>query len=464
MKTLIVIKEKDCQWAHAVFPDIHPFLLTICNKPYVEFLIDFSLLSGIRHIRIVSDGPIDEVEEYCENGSRWGAEISYASIQSGDDIQTVLAKNKRFCAEDRCLIINGMVFINYGKQTDYNTIIAALPAGDILSCSCGSLTLTGNPSGTRNISPPYPFSLSCIDSPSLYYRLSNDILNDAVSPYVLPGYNNEPLCHIGRNVVIGKSAEIIKPVILGDNVQIQGGAVIGPGAIIGSNVIIDRNSSVIHSVVLDHTYIGEQLEVEKKIASGNMLIEPESGVSLAIEDPHLLTGIRKTGASLSLLQYAVQALAALIILVLQLIPFLFLFPVLKLRGKWMQHNEECYADISGKILNLSVTAIERGGLFGSIAIFLSLDRFFLLFRVLAGQIAIIGSTPLRVNPENREHLKRMPGYRPGVFSYAEAEAWPVDYDDKAIIERFYAAHSALFQDILMTVKAFVNRIHEKSTP
>jgi NDP-sugar pyrophosphorylase family protein len=464
MKTLILIREKDHQWARLVFPEIHPFLLTICNKPYIEFLVDFSVLSGSREIRIVSDGSLGDVEEYCENGSRWGGQISYASMQSSDDLQIVLEKNRRFCADERCLVINGMVFINYDQHKEYKTLFASLPAGDVLSCSSGSLVLTGIPANPDNI--PVPFTLTGFDSISLYYSLSIDILNDASSPYVLPGYNNEELCHIGKNVIIGKSAEIIKPVIIGDNVQILAGSVVGPGAVIGSNVIIDRESSVIRSVVLNHTYIGEQLEVENRIAAGNILIEPESGASIAIEDPHLMTGIKKSGMSILYLQYLVHLLVAMVIIVFQVIPFLLLSPILKLQGRWKQRTGECFADVSGKILKLSETAIKHQGPLSSIAVFLSLDRFSLLFRVLSGQLAIIGSRPMPATSENREHLNRMPGYRAGVFSYAEAEDWPVNVDDCAIVERFYAAHARgnPLRDIPMTVKALFNRIPEKYKP
>ncbi|TLU82839.1 MAG: NDP-sugar synthase [Chlorobium sp.] len=464
MKTIIVIREKDYRWVRHVFPDIHPLLLPICNKPYIEFLIDFSVLSGSREIRLASDGPLGEVEAYCENGSRWGVQTSYASIQGTDDLEVVLEKNRHFCSDGRSLVINGMVFINYDQKQEYKTVFASLPAGELLSCSGGSLMLTGVPENSGSISRSCPFSISSIDSVSLYYNLSIDILNDASTPYVLPGYNNEELCHIGRNVIIGKSAEIRKPVVIGDNVQIQGGAVVGPGAVIGSNVIIDRESSVIRSVVLAHTYIGEQLEVEDKIAAGNMLIEPESGASLAIEDPHLLTGIKKSGATVPFLRYLLHTLVALTIVVFQLIPFLLLFPVLKLQGKWKQRMQECFADMSGKTLKLSETAIETGGPISTIAAFLSLDRFFLLFRVLAGQLAVIGSRPVPATSENRDLLNRMPGYRAGVFSYAEAEDWPVEADDMAIVERFYAAQGKPLRDITLTMKALFNRIHDKSLP
>ncbi|NTV93683.1 MAG: NDP-sugar synthase, partial [Chlorobiaceae bacterium] len=90
MKTLVVIREKDYEWLYPVFPGVHPLLVPVCNKPYAEFLIDFAILAGSNAIRFVSDGQLGGLEHYCENGSRWGIEISYASMLGDEDLETVI--------------------------------------------------------------------------------------------------------------------------------------------------------------------------------------------------------------------------------------------------------------------------------------------------------------------------------------------------------------------------------------
>ncbi len=464
MKTLIIIREQDYEWLDHFFPGIHPLLVPICNKPFAEFLIDFSILAGSEAIRLVMDGPLSDVERYCENGNRWGIPISYASIKNTDDLQTVIDKNQRFCSEDRVLIISGFVFIQYDKQYNYKTIFASLPDGEILSSNRGSLRLRGSRTETQHDMGNIPLSLLGFDSIDVYYQLCMEILNDISSPYVLPGYSNEAYCHIGRNVVISKSAEIRKPVIIGNNVQILADSIIGPKAVIGSNVIIDRESSVIGSIVLENTYIGEHLEVQNKIASGNILIEPESGISIAMDDPHLLTGIHQSGSAKSLFQSIVHRLAAILLITLQLIPFLLLTPILILQGKWKKSTNSYFTAVSEKYLILTTTTIERTGPFSTLAAALSLDRFTLLFRVLIGQLAIIGSWPVVATPSSiTEYSKTKSWYRAAVFSYAETEEWPVNTGDTAIIERYYAAHGNPMKDIALTIKALLNRIHETNT-
>ena len=461
MKTLIIIREREYEWLYQVFPDPHPLLIPICNKPFIEFLIDFSILAGSEAIRFVSDGSLRDVEHYCEQGSRWGVQISYASMQVSDDLTTVTEKNRRYCSDARVLIISGFIFIRYDKQNDYKALFTSLPPGEFRSCNLGSLTLTGTQAIAENAPGPVPLSLVGLENIGVYYQLCNEILSGGSLPYVLPGYSNETDCHIGRNVVMSKSCEIRKPVIIGNNVQILAGTVIGPEAIIGNNVIIDRESTVSRSIVLDNTYIGEHLDLNNRIAAGNILVEPESGAAITMDDPHLLTGMRTRGKTGAFLDSLVHILMAGLLILLQLIPFLLLLPILKLQNKWKKSRNTYYTSTSGKTVTLSTAAIERSGPLSFLASALSLDRFPLLFRVLSGELALIASQPLAATPGSRATLSRMTGYQAGVFSYAEAEDWPVNGSDTAIVERFYATHGNPLLDITMTLKALFNRIHEK---
>lgn len=459
MKTLIVIREQEYGWLRDIFPDVHPLLVPICNKPFIEFFIDFSIFTGSEAIRIVSDGHLGEVERYCENGSRWGVAISYGNMQSADELPTVIDKNRRFCMDGRVVIISGFFFIHYDKKSNYASLFASLPPGELLSCCRGSISLTGTPTVETNTTETTPFSLTPLDSVGKYYRLSMEILKNGLTNYVIPGYSSESDCYIGRNVVIPKSAEIKKPVIIGNNVQIMANAVIDTNSVIGSNIIIDRESLISGSIVMDNTYIGEHLEVQNKIAAGNLLIDPESGTSIVMEDPHLLTGMTHSRATGTPLQRMVHTLAATLLIILLLLPYVLLRPILGVQSKWKSRREEYYTGLPGKTLTLIKATIDCSGPLGALAKALSLDRFTMLFRVLSGEVALIGSQPVLIDPALQVVPNSTAGYRPGVFSYAEAEDWPEIGSDTEIVEHYYAVHSNPLKDIAMTQKAFFNRTH-----
>jgi NDP-sugar pyrophosphorylase family protein len=444
-----------------MFPSRHPLLIPLCNKPFIEFLIDFSILAGSNGIRIVSDEVISDVEHYCENGSRWGIAISYANMLSSDNVQKVIEKNSRFCSDERVMVINSLLFIHYNQAINYTSLFDSLPSGEVLACTNGDLSIIGPSSETENITSSTPLSLSILDSIGQYYELATEILYHRLTHYVLPGYNNEADCYIGKNVIIQKSANIIKPVIIGNNVQILSGSVIGPGAIIGSNVIVDRDSSVSKSIIMDNTFIGEQLEVNHKIAAGNLLVDPVNGYSLVMEDPHLLSGISQHGVSGSLIKRLVHGFIASILICMLLLPYLILKPLLDAQGFWKTTKMIYHSAKPGKNVTLSLSTIRKKGLSGSIAVFLSLDRFNWLFSVLSGHLAIIGSRPVPATQENTSVSNHAVHYMPGVFSYAEAEDWPQNDIESDIVDQYYAMHSNVLKDISMTQKALFNRIYHE---
>jgi lipopolysaccharide/colanic/teichoic acid biosynthesis glycosyltransferase len=110
-------------------------------------------------------------------------------------------------------------------------------------------------------------------------------------------------------------------------------------------------------------------------------------------------------------------------------------------------------------LTLIKATIDCSGPLGALAKALSLDRFTMLFRVLSGEVALIGSQPVLIDPALQVVPNSTAGYRPGVFSYAEAEDWPEIGSDTEIVEHYYAVHSNPLKDIAMTQKAFFNRTH-----
>jgi NDP-sugar pyrophosphorylase family protein len=459
MKTLIVIREQEYDWLFDMFPGVHPLLVPICNKPYIEFLIDFSIFTGSDAIRIVSNGLLGDVERYCSTGSRWGVDISYGSMQPADSLHTVIEKNRRFCQEGRVMIINGFLFIHYDKKSDYAALFASLPSGELLSCNHGSIEVTGTPATEITVNGTRPLSLTALDSVSTYYHLSTDILNNGLTYYVIPGYSSEPDCYIGRNVIIPKSAEIKKPVIIGNNVQIMANAVIDSNSVIGSNIIIDRNSIISGSIVMDNTYIGEHLEVKNKIAAGNLLVDPESGTSFVMEDPHLLTSMEQTKRAGTLFRRLVHSVTALLLIILLCLPYILMRPILGIQGKWKRKKEQYYTGQQGKTFMLTMTTIDCSAPIGALAKAISLDRFALLFRVLIGKLALIGHQPVPVNPAIKIIPSSKAGYRPAVFSYAEAEDWPEIGIDTEIVEHYYAVHGTPLKDIAMAQKALFNRTH-----
>lgn len=247
MKCLIYSPSEQTSWLKEYFPGINPYYLKILNKPLLEYYIDFCVQAEIKEIRIVNSESSSDLEKYFEFGTQWGIDLSYGFAKPDDDLAAILRKNKRFCSEDSLLLIYGYLFIHYDKNSyDYQLLKSTLPRKksmsnsgiiflpaetDISSLDCGSIEIC------RESKPEITEFCSIKD----YYNLNMRILDKDRSNYFLPGYNNEEGVYLGKNIIDSKTTQYLRPLILGDNVQIQMNTDIGPRTILGDNVIIDQD-------------------------------------------------------------------------------------------------------------------------------------------------------------------------------------------------------------------------------
>ncbi len=458
MKTLLIVKEKEFSWLGSTFQNCHPLATQICKKPLLEYFIDFSILCGINDIRLATDAPTEELVDQFGQGSRWGISLDYSPVRETDELDEIIQKNSLYCKDSRLLVVKGFCFLHYDKNIDYKYFMHNVEPGELSSCETGSVRVMDDlsQSGTVPASDSPTLSLSPVSNVGDIHRLSMEILMDHSDQYVLPGYNNEDHIYIGHNVTIAKKAKIIPPVMIGNHVQIYGETVVGPGAIIGSDVIIDAHSSVQDSVIFDKTYVGEHLELKNKLLGGNLIVDPDTGTQVHLEDPHLLSQVKSSKKSLPLIHRIFHQITALLAVIIMALPYAAFALILKLQKRWLNEKETVFINSSGRTVELVRVTIKDDGLVGRIARSLSLERFPVLIRVMQGKLALIGSRALPADEENRKVLDEYQAYRPAAFSYAEAESWPAEDSDWEIVERFHLARRSLLRDYLMALKAVLN--------
>ena len=466
MKTLLIIKANTFAWLQAVFPDRTPLMASVCNKPLMEYLLDFAIMCGSRHIRLATDMSPAKVEAVFGDGGRWGVELTYALIRESDDLAAVLLKNSRYCFGSRLLVMEGCFFLRYDKQRDYASFMKTAAPGELMSCATGRILIHDDtpfqPALEADESPP-PMALTHLQSIGDLYRQSLRVLEHDAHQYVLPSYNTEGDVYLGRNVMIARSARIEPPVIIGDHVQIHKKAVVGPNAVIGRNVIINAHSQVRRSVILDKTYVGDHLVLDQKMVGGCQLVDPSKDTMVKLEDAHLLSSIQiLQGWERNRFQRLGHGALAAFLWVCLAIPYVVLSFALKLRGQWRRKEETYWANRRGRTIRLAGVSFNSSGLCGRIAARLALDRYPLLGRVILGDLALIGTRLLTSTVANRAIIEMDASYRPGIFNYVEAENWPVPEPDQDIINNFHLARQTLFYDLVMMAKVFLNKLNKET--
>jgi len=98
-----------------------------------------------------------------------------------------------------------------------------------------------------------------IGTPEKYMQVHRDILNGRckLGGLMFTGSQN----YIGANSKIHSRAKIIKPVYIGNNVEICAGAVIGPNSVIGNGVWVGQDSRIVGSIVWENVLIERDSQV-----------------------------------------------------------------------------------------------------------------------------------------------------------------------------------------------------------
>lgn len=421
MRCLIYTKGSDAGWVKEFFPDVEPYLLKIVNKPVLEYYLDFAVLLKAKDVRIVSDTTIKGIEDWFKTGEKWGLNVSYALARPDDTLKQVYLKNYSFCKEDNLLIMQGFNFIDYDKNGMPDTESCIFNEG---SYSAESM-LYLNKGTTINAVSVAEFPADCtvrfnkIDSVTEYFRLSLDILKNRNQQYVLPGYSNEKDAFFGTNFIFPHSSQVEKPIMIGNNVRFQEHTAVGPHAIIGDNVIVDEGTTICDSIIYDNSYVGCELELENKIVYKDHLIAGLTGDCVQITDKFLISAVDK-GIILSYFDKITQLLIATLLIAIQAIPWLLIYPWIYMMLKKSKRQSEYFFSKSLHAFFMDNPDKLNKTFVGKLYLRLSLDKFPLLMLVWQDKLLLVGNHVFTATTAHRKLIKDLPTYQPGVFSLVES--------------------------------------------
>jgi len=80
---------------------------------------------------------------------------------------------------------------------------------------------------------------------------------------------------VGEDVILAKSAKLTYPGLLGDHTTVEDEAKVGPRAVIGRNVRIGKKANVVETIVFDNAEIGNNSSVEGAVVGDSVRIGSE---------------------------------------------------------------------------------------------------------------------------------------------------------------------------------------------
>ena len=314
----VIVATREAPELHGLDKDIPLPLIPLCDRPFLQHIIENLLHRDIRQFEIILSHLPQPVETYFGDGVRWGCQIRYHLTAPHQDPYSVVHRLMSTSTDTMLLgaadslpdFESGIIPIADGGEACTEPLLLVRPSRE----NGGDAAWTG-----WALLPPSPASLQLLKQPDSktvrrvmterelsirsgeeLLRSQREVLEEKFDHIHISGQQIRPGIWISRSVSIQMSAKLEAPVYIGANCRIGSQAHLGPSAVVGCNSIVGAHSTVINSMVCPGTYIGEALELDHVIVNQHHLVDLKVGTSFAAPEPFLFGSLTDHGLVLRL--------------------------------------------------------------------------------------------------------------------------------------------------------------------
>lgn len=272
-----------------------PFpLLPVAGKTILMHILEQLHRSEIRSVLVVSHTSYRELEVAIDTGPLLGMQVKFRQelpdLRRNNDETLLLGTN--LLVDHNWQQVFNLRKASYNKHiislvTTPSTVTGLLlPANvtELIPNTWGEFSETIN----NSVSIGLPKILK-IDSLASYHNANFELLDNKFKHFFPAGRSVEPCHYISPKVHLNVRSLQGHHSFIGSHSRVDSRARLQGNIVIGSDVFIDRGAHISDSVILDSTYIGAMTSCQNAIVSGNLLIRVDTGVSLTIDDPMIIS-------------------------------------------------------------------------------------------------------------------------------------------------------------------------------
>lgn len=309
-------------------------LAPVLNKPIMEHIVLLLKEHGLTEIVVALHYLADEIEAYFGDGSDWGVHFEYVVQDTPLGTAGSVKLAEEHLKDDTFVIISGdaLTDVDITKSIEFHrakqsmtTIILShvsnpLEFGVVVTDEEGRIRrFLEKPSWGEVFSDTVNTGMYILEpsvfefmEPNTDYDWSQDIFprllqeNQPLYGYVMPEYwcdvgnlnqyreaqytvldgrtrirpegNERDGVWVGDACEISPDVQIIEPTLIGRNVKIKSGAVIGPYTVVGDNAIIEEGAVVHRSILWDNVYVGSGSRLSACTVCSHVLIQRDCHV------------------------------------------------------------------------------------------------------------------------------------------------------------------------------------------
>ena len=431
-------------------------------------------LLGAKDIHVIQHHLPEKIRECLGSGKRWGLNITYHTATLPDHPFSVLQAVSRQWDKEETILIGSGDMIPSLNQEEWKQFQEKSPT--FIDQDSGQWTgwASIQKKDLEMLHPKAPFlelatgmtrSFQSLNASKTYSARNYQELHTANMAFLksngqeftLPSAAREvePGVWISRNVMIHPRAHIKKPVFIGTNCQVLAGAVIGPDTILEDDCVIDERSHVTDSIVVESSYIGENLELRRTVADQSILYHIDYKTQIPVSDQFIISRLSPPHIPTILFKFFEKTVALALLLLLSPL-LLYLFATHKLEKQY-------------KVMLPASNKNPRKWIFFPYYYFTKgleshpeQSNTFIpnLWNLLLGRMHIIG-----VSPRSKEELLELPEdwrhlilqSKVGLFDYAKIQN-AEDEDHTFTAEIYYSAKQKPLFDLKVIRDIILNRI------
>jgi lipopolysaccharide/colanic/teichoic acid biosynthesis glycosyltransferase len=278
----------------------HPVLLPVAGRPFVHYVIESLVDSGVNKIDFILSEMPEKVENSLGDGTRWGSAFRYHLARDaarpysrlpvlgiGEDEPVVLAHGDRLplWRADNPSARTELVF-HGGQWTGW-----AMVPGSVLRAirdDCDEAELSVRLSEQPGAALQHAAHLLNVRSFEGLLDANWAVLEKRFPKLLLSGREAGQGIWISRNVSLHPTAQLTAPVYIGENCRISAGVELGPRVVIANNCLVDQSSNIADSVIFAGSYVGQGLELKNSIVDRNRLVSVKAATEIVITDNFIL--------------------------------------------------------------------------------------------------------------------------------------------------------------------------------
>ncbi|GIU18114.1 MULTISPECIES: sugar phosphate nucleotidyltransferase [unclassified Shewanella] len=290
-----------------------PALLPISNKSIIEYTLEDLAEAGIERVKLVVSTQVSEIKTLVGNGELWGLEVEYFLSKQQEDISKIIPRLALDKAEPILLARGDMLrspcikhFVQFSQQMSHSFVIAKLDEQN-----AGLMMLPAAASFTEDLN--WPLCDNTEHSTNKHNTVTQVLHGDCFMLNTLNEYmranqamalkkviGSEPkgrYCssadeangfYVGAQTKTGQLRMQNAWGVIGDNTWIDESVNMQQSVIVGKNCLVDANSSLKNCIILDDSYVGQDLNVCNAIICNNMLITPSTGGAIKLNDDSII--------------------------------------------------------------------------------------------------------------------------------------------------------------------------------